>query len=84
MGNVDHALTTIDYATRRAANYVAHKASLGLTGEQLFPANVGPCGHSKFNDGNPMYLKLKNSVSSGSGNRRGRSKKLIEIINKND
>ena len=79
MGNVAHTMTTIDYAARRAANYVAHKASLGFAGEQLFPANVGPCGHSKFNDGNPMYLKLKKSINSGSGNRRGRSKQLIEI-----
>lgn len=28
--------------------------------------------------------RRKKSINSGSGNRRGRSKKLIEIINEND
>ena len=79
-----NTMTTIDYAARRLANFLAHKATLGLAGKQLLAANVGPCGHSKFNDSNPMYLQLKNSVSSGSGNRRGRSKQLIEIKNKSD
>tara|TARA_Y200000002_G_scaffold355445_1_gene336422 strand:- start:405 stop:1286 length:882 start_codon:yes stop_codon:yes gene_type:complete len=78
MANLGHTVSTVDYGARRIANKIGEVVTMGYSGPQLIASNVGPCGHSKFNDSNPLVLQLKYRIQRNTGNRAGRTAKIIE------
>ena len=79
MANFGHSVSTVDYGARRFANKIGEIVTLGYSGPQLIASNVGPCGHSKNNDSDPLVLQLKHKIQRNTGNRAGRTVKIIEI-----
>ena len=78
MANFGHTVSTVDYGARRIANQIGQVITFGYSGPQLIASNVGPCGHSKFNDSNPLVLQLKHKIQRNTGNRTGRAAQIIE------
>ena len=85
MKNWAHTKTTVDYGSRKLRNILVSKIpSLFKRGirkltnlPDVIATNVGPCGHSTYNDNNPLFIQLKYKIKKGTGNRRKRAQQIF-------
>ena len=82
MTSVGHTWDALKYGARRFGNKIGQVITFGYSGPQLIPSNIGPCGNSRFNDSNPLVLKLKHKIKRHTGNKIERAANIIEIRQK--